>query len=118
MSKSIYPGIFGIKSAKEAWDVLKQEFKGADKAISIRLRNYWRSFDNLSMKENESVKGFSLRVAKIVNQIKECGDTITEKKVVERILKYLPQKFEHIVAVIEETKDMSQLTRYEVFSSL
>ncbi|KAG6470938.1 hypothetical protein ZIOFF_072026 [Zingiber officinale] len=107
-----------MKSAQEAWDVLKKEFKGADKVISIKLQNYWRNFDNLSMKENESVKDFSSRVAEIVNQIKGCGDTISEKKVVERILRSLPQKFEHIVAVIEETKDKSQLSRYELFSSL
>ncbi|KAG6493852.1 hypothetical protein ZIOFF_048855 [Zingiber officinale] len=118
VSKSIYPRIFGMKSAQEAWDVLKKEFKGAHKVISIKLQNYWRNFDNLSMKENESVKDFSSRVAEIVNQIKGCGDTISEKKVVERILRSLPQKFEHIVAVIEETKDKSQLTRYELFNSL
>ncbi|KAG6529457.1 hypothetical protein ZIOFF_011655 [Zingiber officinale] len=107
-----------MKSAQEAWDVLKKEFKGADKVISIKLQNYWRNFDNLSMKENESIKDFSSRVAEIVNQIKGYGDTISEKKVVERILRSLPQKFEHIVAVIEETKDKSQLSRYELFSSL
>ncbi|KAG6512658.1 hypothetical protein ZIOFF_030787 [Zingiber officinale] len=118
VSKSIYPRIFGMKSAQEAWDVLKKEFKGADKVNSIKLQNYWRNFDNLSMKENEFVKDFSSRVAEIVNQIKGCGDTIFQKKVVERILRSLPQKFEHIVAVIEETKDKSQLTRYELFSSL
>ncbi|KAG6506237.1 hypothetical protein ZIOFF_031559 [Zingiber officinale] len=118
VSKSIYPRIFGMKSAQEAWDVLKKEFKGANKVISIKLQNYSRNFDNLSMKENESVKDFSSRVAEIVNQIKGCGDTISEKKVVERILRSLPQKFEHIVVVIEETKDKSQLTRYKLFSSL
>ncbi|KAG6493460.1 hypothetical protein ZIOFF_048446 [Zingiber officinale] len=92
VSKSIYPRIFGMKSAQEAWDVLKKEFKGDDKVISIKLQNYWRNFDNLSMKENESVKDFSSRVDEIVNQIKGCGDTISEKKVVERILRSLPQK--------------------------
>ena len=42
----------------------------------------------------------------------------TEKKVIERILRSLPQKFELIVEVIEEMRDTLHLTRYEVFSSL
>ncbi|KAA3474106.1 copia-type polyprotein [Gossypium australe] len=99
------------KSTQEAWDVLKKEFKGVDKVISIKLQNYWKIFDNLSMKENESIKDFSLRVVEI-------GDTIPNKKIVERILRSLSQKFEHIVIVINETKEKSQLTRYKLFISL
>nr|KJB18497.1 hypothetical protein B456_003G056200 [Gossypium raimondii] len=89
VSKPIYLRIFNINSAQKVWGALNKEFKGASKVISIKLQNYWRSFDNLSMKENESIKDFSSRVAKIVNQIKGCGDTIPEKKVMERILKFL-----------------------------
>jgi hypothetical protein len=36
------------------------------------------------MKETESVKDFHSRVAEIVNQIKSYGDTIQEKKLVEK----------------------------------
>lgn len=47
-----------------------------------------------------------------------CGDTIPQKKIVEKVLRSLPQKFKHIVAVIEETNDLSQLSFYELMGSL
>ena len=58
------------------------------------------------MKEGEQVKDFFSRVTGISNQIKSLGDEVPEKKMVEKILWSLPQKFEHVVTVIEETKDL------------
>ena len=86
VSKSIYPKIFGVKKAKDAWEILQKEFQGLNKAISIKLQNLWRDFDNLAMKETESIKDFNSRVAEIVNHIKSYGDTIQEKKLVKKIL--------------------------------
>ncbi|CAN1247340.1 hypothetical protein LINGRAPRIM_LOCUS3449, partial [Linum grandiflorum] len=118
VSKTIFPRIFGIKTAKEAWEVLKNEFQGSEKEISIKCQNLWRQFDNLAMKEGESIKDFHSRVAEIVNQIKVTGATIDEKKIVERILRSLTPKFEHVVAVIEETKDLAKLSMTELMGSL
>ncbi|XP_075665565.1 uncharacterized protein LOC142635261 [Castanea sativa] len=94
------------------------EFLGSNKAISVKLQILWRDIDNLTMKETESVKDFNSRVAKIVNQINSYGDTIQEKKLVEKIFWSLPKKFDHIVAAIEESKDLSVLTMYELMGSL
>ena len=118
VSKSIYPRIFGEKKAKDAWETLQKEFQGSNKVISVKLQNLWRDFDNLAMKETESVKDFHSRVAKIVNQIKNYGDTIQEKKLVEKILWSLPKKFDHVVAATEESKDLSILSLYELMGSL
>ena len=46
------------------------------------------------------------------------GDTIQDQKLVEKILWSLPQKFDHVVAKIEESKDLSVLTMYELMGSL
>ncbi|KAA8519704.1 hypothetical protein F0562_013851 [Nyssa sinensis] len=94
------------------------EFQGNDKAISIKLQTLWTDFDNLLMKENEGIKDYFSRVSEIVNQIQSCGDTIQEKKVVEKILRSLTQKFEHVVPAIEESKDLSKLSMYELMGSL
>ncbi|CAN0883961.1 hypothetical protein LINGRAHAP2_LOCUS14696, partial [Linum grandiflorum] len=118
VSKTIFPQIFGIKTAKEAWKILKNEFKGSEKEISIKRQTIWRQFDNLAMKEGESIKDFHSRVAEIVNQIKITGETIDEKKIVERILRSLMPKFEHVVAIIEETKDLAKLSMTELMGSL
>ncbi|KAA8529716.1 hypothetical protein F0562_034184 [Nyssa sinensis] len=118
VSKSIFPRIFRVKKAKEAWEILQMEFQGNDKAISIKLQTLWTDFDNLLMKESEGIKAYFSRVSEIVNQIQSCGDTIQEKKVVEKILRSLTQKFEHVVPAIEESKDLSKLSMYELMGSL
>ncbi|KAA8542604.1 hypothetical protein F0562_023756 [Nyssa sinensis] len=119
VSKSIFPRIFRVMKAKEAWEIhANGEFQGNDKAISIKLQTLWTDFDNLLMKESESIKDYFSRVSEIVNQIRSCGDTILEKKVVEKILRSLTQKFEHVVPAIEESKDLSKLSMYELMGSL
>ncbi|KAI4312697.1 hypothetical protein MLD38_037498 [Melastoma candidum] len=50
MAKTIYPRLYGLKKAKEAWSVLKKEFQGSEKVTSIKLQGLWRDFDNLAMK--------------------------------------------------------------------
>ncbi|XP_020245138.1 uncharacterized protein LOC109823265 [Asparagus officinalis] len=104
--------------SKDAWDILKQEFKGSDKVISIKLQSLWRDFDNIKMKDNESVKEFSDRITSIINQIRSYGDKIEDKKIVEKILRSLPPTWDYIVAAIEESKDLSKLSFYELMASL
>ncbi|XP_051143416.1 uncharacterized protein LOC127259847 [Andrographis paniculata] len=70
------------------------------------------------MKENEMVRDFFSRVAEIINQIKSCGEEVPEKKVVEKILRSLPHKFEHIIVVIIETKNLRTLTQFELMGTL
>ena len=96
---------------------MQKEFQASNKAVSVKLQNLWRDFDNLTRKETESFKDFNSRVAKIVNQIKSYEDTIQEKKLVEKILQSLPKNFDHVVAAIEESQDLSVLTMYELMGS-
>ncbi|KAK3007127.1 hypothetical protein RJ639_015841 [Escallonia herrerae] len=56
--------------------------------------------------------------ASIRNQIRSYGNTIEEKKIVEKILKSLSQRFEHVVTVIEESRDPSSLSRHDLMGSL
>jgi type II secretory pathway predicted ATPase ExeA len=57
------------------------------------------------MEENENVADFFTRVTRLVNQIKVCGEVITTKSVVAKILRSLTPKFDHLVVAIEEIKD-------------
>ncbi|OIW01880.1 hypothetical protein TanjilG_31062 [Lupinus angustifolius] len=47
-----------------------------------------------------------------------CGETLIEQHVVEKILRTLHPKFEHVVVVIEEAKDLDNLTIDELQGSL
>lgn len=70
------------------------------------------------MKEDETIQIFFNRVTNIVNNIKILGDMIEDKKVVQKVLRSLLSKFDHIVATIEESKDLSMLSVAELMGSL
>ena len=63
------------------------------------------------MKENETVQEFFSKVAAIINQMKGYGDNINDQKIVEKILRILSIKYEHVADAIEEAKFIKAYTR-------
>ncbi|CAL5382701.1 unnamed protein product [Camellia sinensis] len=69
ITKTIAPKIMAATKSKEAWEILKNEFQGSAKVIVVKLRTLWREFDNLMMKEGESVEIFYSRVFTVIYQL-------------------------------------------------
>ncbi|KAK8916408.1 hypothetical protein KSP39_PZI022184 [Platanthera zijinensis] len=118
VGKDVYPRIMGAATPREAWNILQGEFQGSEKVISIKLQHQWKMWENISMKENESVKDFVSRIMCIVNQIRSLGDKLKDKKIAPKILRCLPPKFDPIVTTIEETKNIKTLCLTELMGSL
>ena len=78
-----------------------------DKVKKSKLHILKRDFESLSMKDTESVESFYTRVIGLINQLKSHGENIEDKRVVEKVLRSLSQKFESLVMTLEENKDMS-----------
>ena len=57
------------------------------------------------------------RVMNIVNEIRNHSDTISDQQVVEKILISVTEKYEYIVAINEETKDLSKISIKELVGS-
>ncbi|GJS62129.1 retrovirus-related pol polyprotein from transposon TNT 1-94, partial [Tanacetum coccineum] len=74
------------KRAKEAWEVLKQEFQGDVKVRAIKLQTLRRDYENTKMKENESLNDYSSRLTDLINQMKSYGDEIEDQRIFEKIL--------------------------------
>ena len=72
----------------------------------------------MRMKESDTLKDYSTRLSDLVNNMKVHGEKITDKRIVEKVLISLPEKFDSMVAVIEETKDLTKLSVQELLSSL
>ena len=70
------------------------------------------------MKDSESIKDYFSRVIDVVNHMKTYGENIIDKRIVEKILISLPEKYEYIVAAIAESKDLSTLSMQQLMSSL
>ena len=94
VSETIFPRIVGASIAKEACDILKEEFQGSDRTRAMRLLNLRRDLANLKMKEAEFVKNFVFRLMEIVNQMKIYGEKFEDKHIVEKVLISLNEKFD------------------------
>ncbi|XP_026455891.1 uncharacterized protein LOC113356871 [Papaver somniferum] len=115
---TIFPRIMGATTAKEAWILLKNEFQGNEKVRTVKLQSLRRDLENIKMKDSETSKYYYSRVKEIVNQMKSYGENIGDKKLVEKILISLTDKYDPIVTAIEESKDIANLSATELMGSL
>lgn len=118
MDDLIFPRIAAATTSTQAWETLRQEYMGDKKVISVKMQTLRRNFEMLAMQKNESVQAYLSRVSGIVNHMKSYGENITDETVVSKVLRSLPLKFDHVVAAIEETKDMSVYSFDELMGSL
>ncbi|GKV51061.1 hypothetical protein SLEP1_g57737 [Rubroshorea leprosula] len=118
VTDSIFPRIANATKSKEAWTILNQEFYGDDKVTIVKLQTLRKEFENLCMKGSESVQDFINRVSVIIHQLKTYGDQVDDRKVVEKVLRCLPSKFDHVVAAIEESKDFFVYSLNQLMGSL
>jgi hypothetical protein len=72
----------------------------------------------MSMKDSDALDSFYTHVIGLINHIKSHGETIEDKKFVEKVLMSLPPKFDTLVVTLEERKDLSQFTLDELQASL
>ena len=88
------------------------------KVKTSKLQILRRDFESLSMKDSESVDSFCTRVFGLINQLKYDGETITDQRVVEKILISLPPRFENLVVTLEEHTEMTTFNIDELQDSL
>ena len=118
LDDSVLGKIKPVVTTKQAWDILETSYQGTSKVKIVKLQALRREFENLQMKEFDSVEQFSNHVINVVNQVRMNGDELSDQKVVEKILRSLPPKFDNVVVAIEESKDLKTLSIDEVFGSL
>ena len=70
------------------------------------------------MKESDNIDSFFTHVIGLVTQIRSHREILEERRIVEKLLRDLPSKFDVIVTSIEETKDLSKFSVDELHASL
>ncbi|GKC23421.1 retrovirus-related pol polyprotein from transposon TNT 1-94 [Tanacetum coccineum] len=88
VDESGFEKIAGASTAKQVWDTLEKAYKGADRVKQVRLRTLRGKLKAMRMKETKGVSD------------------------------YITQNFENVVCVIEESKDLEDLTIEELAGSM
>ncbi|MCI06303.1 gag-pol polyprotein, partial [Trifolium medium] len=104
--------------AKDAWEILKTTHEGTAKVKISRLQMLTRKFENLSMKEDESIHDFYMTVMEYVNNFDILGEKLDDEKLVRKILRSLTKKFDMKVTAIEEAHDITKMKVDELIGSL
>jgi hypothetical protein len=72
--------------AKDAWLILQTAHEGTSKVKMSRLQLLTTKFENLKMKEDESIHEFHLSVMDIANSFKALGEKMSDEKLARKIL--------------------------------
>ncbi|KAJ8775228.1 hypothetical protein K2173_020232 [Erythroxylum novogranatense] len=118
VSESVFTRIMTCETAKSAWDMLKELYQGNERMKKMQVLNLKRDFAALSMEEHESIQEYSYRLMTLVNKILLLGEDLSESKIVEKIFISLPEKFEAKLSSLEDSRDINDLTLYELLNAL
>ncbi|GAU33536.1 hypothetical protein TSUD_143290 [Trifolium subterraneum] len=114
----VFEKIADATTSKDAWDILQKSYGGDAKVKKVKLQALKRQFELLEMKNDEAIAEYFTRVETLTNQMKNCGSTLSEEEMVEKVLRTLTHKFDHIVVTIEQTKDLSEIKVEDLQSTL
>ncbi|KAA0032035.1 gag-pol polyprotein [Cucumis melo var. makuwa] len=115
---NVFKLINSCSTTKEAWKTLEVAYEGTSKVKISRLQLITSKFEAIRTTEDESVSDYNKRVLEIANESLLLGEKISDSKIVRKVLRSLPRKFDMKVTAIEEAHDITTLKRDELFSSL
>ncbi|KAG7593894.1 Reverse transcriptase RNA-dependent DNA polymerase [Arabidopsis thaliana x Arabidopsis arenosa] len=118
LDEDTFEKVVEATSAKEAWEKFRTSYKGADQVKKVRLQTLREEFEAVQMKEGELVSDYFSGVLTVTNNLKRNREKLEDVRIVEKVHRSLDPKFEHIVIVIEETKDLEAMTIEQLFGSL
>ncbi|GKV40316.1 hypothetical protein SLEP1_g47976 [Rubroshorea leprosula] len=118
VTDDIFSRIMGAETAQEAWDTLKKEFDGSSRVKGNKIVTLKRQFEMLKMQESETVHQYTNKLMDVVNRIRLHGEEFPDRRVVEKIIVSVLDKFESKISAIKESCDLKELTITELISKL
>lgn len=115
VGSSIFRIIVDAKTAKEAWDIIEKTFQ---EDIRNNVFTLERTFQTIKMESSESVDSYFARLGEIKTEMWLNGHSLPDDVFVDKVLNTLPEKFDTVVTVIQETRDVFALTPEELKSLL
>lgn len=106
------------KTAKKAWDILQVTYEGNKRVRAQKLQRLTQEFENMSMRDDESIDDFHSRLINVTNDCDSLGDPIAEHRIVKKFLRSLPLSFQNKQIAIEEAQDLDTYSLDELLGNL
>ena len=84
----------------------------------MKLQRLTTSFEEIKIGEDESFNEFYAKLKDIVNSAFNLRETISEPKIVRKVLRSLPERFHAKITAIEESKDIDKIPLTELVGNL
>ncbi|XP_040375499.1 uncharacterized protein LOC121053110 [Rosa chinensis] len=110
--------ITNCPTAKASWELLQTTHEANKKVKAQKLQSLVLEFEEMTMREDESVDDFHSRLINVTNQCHGLGDSILEHRIVKKFLRALPPSFEAKQIAIEEAQDLDTYSLDELVGNL
>ncbi|RDX90112.1 Copia protein, partial [Mucuna pruriens] len=110
VKSKIFNKIFNVSTSNEAWEILMKTYGDGEKNKKTLRTQY----ELLEMEGNESIANYFDRIQELVNAMRACKEKISDQQVIDKILRTLPQPFNHVAVAIEESKNLDIMETEEL----
>jgi uncharacterized protein YjaG (DUF416 family) len=118
LSPSEFAKISNCESAKKAWEILETTYEGTKLVKSAKVQMLTSRFEEIKMLEEETFGEFYSKISDLRNSMVSLGKSISDVKLIRKILRSLPERFRIKVTTIEESKDLEEMKIEELVGSL
>jgi len=118
VDKNMFRLIKQCTVAMDAREILKTAHEGTSKVKSVKLQLLITKFENMKMQEDENIQDYYMNILDIANSFDSLGEKLTDEKLVRKILRSLPKRFDMKVTAIEEARDIPSMKIDELIGSL
>ncbi|XP_074318518.1 uncharacterized protein LOC141655331 [Silene latifolia] len=116
MTSTEFDRFSSCTTAKEIWDGLELAYEGTaivkKNRIDLLIQKY------VSMDPNETLDSMSTRFLSIINELKNLGRTFPTEDIARKVLRSLTKKWRPKVTVMEECRDLTNLSYQELIGAL
>jgi len=109
LSPSKFARISNSESAKEVWQILETTYESTKLVKSAKLQMLISKFEEIKMLEDETFGEFYSKMNDLRNQMVSLGKTVSDVKLIRKILRSLPELFRIKVTIIEDSKDLEEI---------
>jgi len=98
--------ISNSESAQVVWQILETTYEGTKLVKSTKLQMLISRFEEIKMLEYETFREFYTKMSDLRNSMVSLGKTVSDVKLIQKILRSLPKHFGIKITTIEESKDL------------
>ncbi|GJT65000.1 zf-CCHC domain-containing protein [Tanacetum coccineum] len=113
-----YERIFMCQTAKEIWDTLLITHQGNNQVKANKIDLLVQQYEQFMIPEEESIDNAFAKFNTIITSLKALDESFSSKNCVRKFLRALHPKWRAKVTTIEESKNLTTLSLYELIGNL